>query len=166
MSEMDYYKSIKARLEELFGAKVEKVVHLGVTSNGKFSNILKAEIDDYINIIFTFLKGKEFAPDITGFIKGEYHSDFIVAEVKDKSIKMDHIYQTKKYSDLFQSKFAFLISTYEIPEEIKRLCKTNQRILSMPSIYQSFTLVWFDKDKGEFKDWYPENPFEKELYWR
>jgi len=166
MSEKDYYKPIKGKLVEFFRAKVGSAVHLEVIANGKFSNRLKAETPDSINIIFTFLKAKEFAPDITGFIKRSYSSDFIVAEIKDKPTKVDHIYQAKKYSDLLQAKFAFLITTHQIPEEIKRLCKTNHRILFMPSTYEFFALVWFDKETEEFKDWYPENPFEKELYWK
>jgi len=166
MSEREYYKSIKGRLEELFRAKAERAVYLEVTANGKFSKELKKEIPNHINIIFTFLKGKEFAPDITGFIKGSYSSDFIVIEIKDELIKINHIYQTKKYFDLFQAKFAFLISTHEIPEEIKRLCNTNNQILYVPTIYKSLTLAKFDKDTNKFKDWYPDNPFEKEFYWR
>jgi hypothetical protein len=60
----------------------------------KFSNKLKAEIRDYRHIIFYFLK--EVAPDITGFIKKDYSSDFIVIEVKAEAVKLDHIYQTRK----------------------------------------------------------------------
>lgn len=167
MSEKDYYKPIKETLEKLFRSKIKgDIVYLEITAYGNFSNELKRSIPNNLNIIFTFLKGKEFAPDITGFVKKEYYSEFIVVEVKDEPIKIDHIYQIRKYSDLFQSKFSFLISTYEIPEEIKRLCKENYQILSTPSIYNSFTLIWFNKDIQEFCDLYPENPFKKELYWK
>jgi hypothetical protein len=166
VAEEDYYKPIQEKLEGLFRAKVNDPVYFEITASGKFSNSLKSKIPNSINIIFTFLKGKELAPDITGYIQRSYSSDFIIVEIKDKPIKIDHIYQTRKYFDLFQAKFAFLISTCEIPEEIKRLYKENYRILSPSSTSSNFTLVWFDKKIKEFRDWFPENSFEKELYWR
>src|SRR3972149_9068145 len=96
--ERDYYKPIKAKLEELLGTKFSNF-HLEITADKKFSNKLKTEISPNRDIIFHFLK--EAAPDITGFIKGEYSSDFIVVEIKNEEIKIDHIYQTKKNAELF-----------------------------------------------------------------
>ena len=120
MSEKDYYKPIKETLEKLFRSKIKgDIVYLEITAYGNFSNELKRSIPNNLNIIFTFLKGKEFAPDITGFVKKEYYSEFIVVEVKDEPIKLDHLYQIKKYAELLNAKYALLISTHEIPEEIK-----------------------------------------------
>ena len=44
----------------------------------------------------------------------------MVVEVKNEVIKLEDIYQTKKYADLFDAKYALLISPEEIPEELIR----------------------------------------------
>jgi len=160
--EKEYYEPIKKKFEELFKGKGE--VHLEITANKKFSNKLKAQIGTNRDIIFSFLK--EAAPDITGFIKREYSSDFIVVEFKKEKIKLDDIYQTRKYQELFDSKFTFLISLQTIPEEIKRLHKIVYALLYRPSIYCALVLVHYDEEINNFVEWYPENPFEKDLYWR
>jgi hypothetical protein len=162
--EKEYYETIKTKLIELFREKVGDRVYLEITANRTFSNKLKSEVPNNRNIIFPFLR--EFAPDITGFIKGEYSSDFIVIEVKTEAIKLEHIYQSRKYQDLFDSKFTFLISLQPIPEEIKRLHKTIYTLLYHPSIFLTFVLVHFDDKSGNFVEWYPEDPFEKNLYWQ
>lgn len=160
--EREYYQLIKAKLESLLKTRTNNF-YLEITANKKFSNKLKAEVSSNRDIIFLFLK--EASPDITGFIKREYSSDFIVVEFKKDKIKLDHIYQTRKYRDLFGAKFAFLISLQQIPEEIKRLHKVAFTLLSSPSIYHGFVLVHFDEKSGNFVEWYPENPFKKDLYW-
>ena len=154
--ERDYYKTIKTKLEELLGTKFSNF-HLEITADKKFSNRLKAEISPYghRDIIFRFLN--EASPDITGFIKGEYSSDFIVVEIKNEEIKIDHVYQTKKYAELFNTKYALLISTKEIPEEIKRLSKVVYSLLSSGG-YRT-TLVYFDAERKDFVEWYEKNPF-------
>lgn len=160
--EKEYYEIIKAKIEGLLKTKSNNF-HLEITADRKFSNRLKAEIDRNRNIIFHFLK--EAAPDVTGFIKGRYSSDFIVLEIKKDAIKLDHVYQTKKYADLFNSKFAFLVSLQAIPEEIKRLHRSTHELLSFSSYHRTFVLVHFDDKSNEFVEWYPENPFEKDWYW-
>jgi hypothetical protein len=163
LKEEDYYSTIKRKFTELFESKGCKV-YFEITANKKLSNKLKNKLSDYRHIVFYFLK--DVAPDITGFIEKDSFADFVIIEVKNEAIKLDHIYQARKYAELFEAKFAFLVSTEEIPEEIKRLSKVVYPLLSTPSIYQSRTLVYFDRETQSFKDWYPENPFEKELYWR
>lgn len=122
---------------------------------------MKAEISPHghRDIIFHFLK--EAAPDITGFVKGEYSSDFIVIEIKNEEIKIDDIYQTRKYTGLFNAKYALLISTKEISEEIKRLSKVVYSLLSSGYSSERITLVQFDAEKGNFIEWFEKNPFEK-----
>jgi hypothetical protein len=156
-SEREYYGVIKAKIEEILKAKF-KDFNLDITADKKFSNEIKAEIPDYRQMIFYFLK--EVAPDITGFIRRDYSSDFIVIEVKAEAVKLDHIYQTRKYAELFDAKYALLVSTEEISEEIKRLSKTVYSLLSLPG-YKHMTLVHFDGGSKEFVEWFLENPFEK-----
>lgn len=156
--ERDYYEPIKTKLEELLGGKFGNF-HLEITADKKFTNKLKAEIRPERDIIFHFLK--EAAPDITGFIKREYSSDFIVIEIKNEEIKIDNIYQARKYAELFNANYAVLISTKEIPEEIKRLSKVVYSLLSGGYGYEKMTLAYFDAERGNFVEWLEKNPFQK-----
>lgn len=163
MKEKNYYDVIKKELEKLFKDK-EKGVYLEITAD-KFSNKIKEQIPDGRDIIFSFLGKKGARPDITGFIKRKNSKDFIVVEIKDKEINLDHIFQLKKYAILFGAKFAFLISIKEIPPEIKKLSKATIYLLwnnALPDL----TLVHFDTDTNKFAEFFKEDPFEKESYWR
>jgi len=162
MSEEKYYLVIKQKFAELFRSR-EVEVHLEITSRKRFSNKLKSKIPDHRHIIFYFLK--EIAPDIAGFIIKDSWMEFIVIEVKNGQLKLDHIYQARKYAELFDARFAFLVSTEEIPEEMKRLSKVVYSLLSLPA-YRNLILVYFNEDSQAFEDWYPENPFKNEYYWR
>lgn len=163
--EKECYPLIKTKLEELLETKSTNF-YLEITANKKFSDNLKAEIREGRDIIYGFLR--EASPDITGFIKDKYSSDFIVVEFKRKKIKLDDIYQTKKYRELFNAKFTFLISSEPIPTEIKRLDKALGYQLLKAGLHWTFTfvLVEFDKQEEKFVKWYPENPFEKDLHWK
>ncbi len=156
MLEKDYYQIIKNKVERILSEKFSNF-YLEITANKKFSNMIKAEIGSGKDIIFHFLK--EASPDITGFIKKDSLTDFIVIEIKKDKIKLDHIYQTKKYRELFDAKFAILVSLESIPEEIKRLDKVMHELLHSSSYLKSFTLVHFDEKSSNFTEWYPENPF-------
>lgn len=163
--EKEYYPMIKVKLEDLLKTRTANF-YLEITANKKFSDNLKAEIREGRDIIYRFLR--EASPDITGFIKDKYSSDFIVVEFKREKIKLDDIYQTKKYRELFNAKFTFLISSEPIPTEIKRLDKALDYQLLKAGLHWTFTfvLVEFDKQEEKFVKWYPENPFEKDIYWK
>jgi len=161
--EREYYPVIKAQLEDLLKTKITNF-HLEITADKKFTNKLKAVIRPDRDIIFQFLK--EASPDITGFIKGEYSADFVVVEFKREKIKLEDIYQTRKYKELFPAKLAFLVSLQPIPEEIKRLHKVTYALLGTGSSYEAFVLVYFNEENGEMGEWYPENPFEKNTLWK
>jgi len=156
--EKDYYEPIKRKLEGLIATKADNF-HLEITSNRKFSNKLKAEISPhgYRDMIFHFLR--DAAPDITGFIKEQYSSAFIVVEVKNDEIKIDDIYQAKRYAELFDAKYPLLISTEEIPEEIKRLSKVVYKLLSGGYGSEKIILVHYDPEKNDFVEWFEKNPF-------
>jgi hypothetical protein len=162
MKEEDYYPLIMQKFTELFKSKGYEV-YFEITATKKFSNKLKSKIPDYRHIIFYFLK--DVAPDITGFISKGNFINFVIIEVKNEEIKLDHIYQARKYAELFDAKFAFLISTKEIPEEIERLARVVNYLLSLPA-YRRLTLVQFSEETNALTDWYPENPFENEYLWR
>lgn len=166
IKEHDSYNKVRAKLGELFRTRV-KDIYLELTADKGFSNTLKSAIPKGREIVFNFLKTKVTRPDITGFIKGQYSSDFVVAEVKTETLKLDDIYQTKKYMDLLGAKFIFLISLRPIPEEIKRLRETAvHQLLMSPHYTYPFVLAEYDSGANDFIEWYPENPFEKDLYWQ
>jgi hypothetical protein len=156
--ERDYYKIIKEKLELLLTTKFSDF-HLEITADKHFSNKLKAQVSQNRDIIFSFMR--EAAPDITGFIKEENSTNFLVVEVKRETIKLDDIYQARKYAELFDARFGLLISTKEIPEEIKRLHRVVYSLLSLPA-YKTLTIVHYHDDSKEFIEWFPKNPFEKE----
>ncbi|MCX6685071.1 MAG: hypothetical protein NTV10_00220 [Methanoregula sp.] len=156
-NENAYYPIIKTKIEDILKNKFDNW-YLEITAKRKFSNKLKREISPQgRDIIFHFLR--EAAPDITGFIKKEYSSDFLIAEIKTDEIKLDYIYQTRKYAELFGAKYSLLISTEEIPEEIKRLSRPVHTLLSGGIGYEKITLVYFDPIKEEFSEWFEKNPF-------
>ena len=155
-TEREIYPHIKNWLEEQLKTRFTDF-HLEVTADRKFSNILKQQIDRNRDLIFNFLK--EAAPDITGFVKGDYSKEFIIVEIKNKPIKLEDIYQTRKYAELFDARYALLVSTEEIPEEIIRLSKVVFSLLSLPA-YKQLTLVHFG-DNAKNIVWFPDNPFIK-----
>jgi hypothetical protein len=164
--EHDLYSKIKLKLEELFRTRV-KNVYLEITANKGFSNTLKSAIPKGREIVFNFLKTKGARPDITGFIKVQNSSDLVIVEVKTKPLKLDDIYQTRKYMDLLGAKFTFLISLESVPEEIKRLSETAVfQLLMSPHYRYPFVLAQYDLNVDDFLGWYPINPFEKDLYWQ
>src|SRR3989338_7282114 len=157
--ERDFYEPVKSWLDKILAEKFASR-HLEVTANGVFSNTIQAQIDRHRDLIFAFLK-KDAAPDLTGFVKKDAESskEFIVVEVKDEPIKLDDIYQTRKYAELFDARYALLVSTEEIPEEIIRLSKVVFSLLSLPA-YKQLTLVHFG-DNAKNIVWFPDNPFIK-----
>lgn len=156
MAESDLYQPVRDCLATLLRARF---VHfrLEITARRQFSNTLKAEVGKHRDIVFHFLR--EAAPDISGFIKSEYSADFVVVEVKEKQIKLDDIYQTRKYAELLDARYALLVSPVEIPEELKRLSKVVYSLLALPA-YKTLTLARFDLPSNTMLDWFPRDPFE------
>ena len=156
IGERSYYESVRLWLQEFLEPKYASV-HLEVTANRQFSNLLQSHIDTFRELIFAFLN--EAAPDITGFVKKEPAApkEFVVVEVKAAPIKLDDIYQTRKYGELFDARYALLLSTSEIPEKIARLSRVVPSLLALPA-YKQLALVSFMQD-GRATTWFPECPF-------
>jgi hypothetical protein len=155
--EKDYYSLLKSKLDELLKSRFGDV-YLEITAKG-FSNKLKAEIPDYRKLILLFLK--EVFPDITGFIKEQYTTEWFIAEFKKEKLKLDDIYQARKYAELFDAKYALLVTTEEIPEELKTISKIALPLLSLCGGHSKLTLVRFDEQEGQFVDWFEADPFPK-----
>ena len=127
-AEKELYEPIKKYLETAFRKKFGNC-HLEVTADGSFSEQLKGVVRE--DIIFSFL-GRKASPDLVGFIHNQRDhwfviqsssdiQDFITVEIKRGKITLQDVYQAKMYGDLFQAKYALLISPEPIPEEIRRL---------------------------------------------
>jgi hypothetical protein len=152
--ERSKYELIKVWLEQILKEKYASF-HVEITADRQFSNVLQAQIDSNRDLIFAFLK--EAAPDITGFVKKDSTSprEFLVVEVKTTPIKLDDIYQVRKYAELFDARYALLVSDWEIPEKIVRLSRVVFPLLTLPA-YKQITLVnW----AGTAFTWFPECPF-------
>jgi hypothetical protein len=156
--ESDYYDIIKNKLESQLKNKFSDF-YIEITANKKFSNQLKREINPYGNrdIVFSFLQSAR--PDITGIIRNESSSYVFIAEIKNKEITLDDIYQTRKYAELLEAKYSLLISTKEIPEELMRLIKGTHRLLNGGYAYDRIALVHYDPIDEDFHDWFEKNPF-------
>ena len=153
--ERDLYEPVRARLQQVIQTAFPEF-HLEITAQGVFSNKLKSQIPQDREIVFKFLK--EAAPDITGFVKKEYSTDFIVVEVKNEMLKLEDIYQARKYAELFDARYAILVSLEEIQEEIKRLSRVVYSLLSLPAGEQ-LVITIFNIERG-FVEWFPQNPFQ------
>jgi len=157
--EKNYYEPIRKEFEKLLSSK--GTAHLEITANKVYGNKIKAEIPDDRDLIFNFLR--EAPPDILGFVKSDIgginlSTDFVVIEVKDEILKLDHIYQARKYAELFHAEHTFLVSTREIPEELKRLSKVVTSLLDLPK--NKLILSQFDTVNNKVVTWYEENPFD------
>lgn len=176
-----FYKPLRKLLEARFKSAFGNC-YLEITHKGKLSEKIKSAIPSKANIIFSFLRGKT-RPDLTGFVEVQseikvgntiYKSDkkwcdFIIIEVKPPKIDLKDIYQAKRYADLFQAEYGFLMTMNPIPEEIKRLAS----VTSILSIKQgNLRIAQFNAyRKGIDSDesvcdiledsWFPDNPFEK-----
>lgn len=164
MAEKDLYQPVKEQLEKLLATK-GRGFHLEITAAKGLSEKLKAIIPDGREIVFAFLKKR---PDLFGYVDGKLSKDLVTVEVKEGAAKLEDIYQAKLYKEVLGAKYGFLITTQPVPEEVKRLCKSTPDILRSvcDDIYRFLAVAQLDKDKNEFVDWFEENPFTQDRYWK
>lgn len=160
--EKEYYEAVRKGIEALFGRR-GKTCYFEITSEG-LSEKLKGHIPKGREIVLSFLSGS-VKPDIVGLIEEEYRP-FVVVEVKEHAVKLDDIYQARKYADLLEAKFTFLVSLQQIPEQIKRLVEATSDIVNFFMAGRMFNLVHFDTEQNQFLEWIPDNPFEKEYLFK
>jgi len=136
-------------------------IYLEVTADRGLNTQLKDKIPTGRDLIYFFLK-KDARPDLTGFIEIHPLVHFIVVEFKNEPLTLDNIYQLKKYADLLDAKYSLLISTDEIPSEIRRLRYVIPDLFSRSGGYNALTLVHYDSRSQSFLDWFPEDPFQSD----
>jgi len=168
-TEQALYEPIKEYLIAAFKTKFGGECYLETTANGTFSETIKGLVRH--DIIFSFLR-KKASPDLTGFYLRE--SDYlpipldevgvknpITVEIKREKVTPQDIYQAKMYGDLFQAKYALLISPQPIPEEIKRLDKylfVTGRFMSGWRLYIGQWIT--DGRNNTISEWFPLSPFQ------
>lgn len=169
MREKELYEPVKRYLIGMLKRNFSNY-HLEITDRGTYTETLKHVVRH--DIVFSFLK--EAPPDLVGFVLKEgaggrvaHYSDvkcYITVEVKPSKLKLDDIFQAKKYGDLFYAQYALLISTHPIGEEIRRL----QQKLYILNRYRDWkvyvgqvSIEKADKSIVTVKDciWFPETPF-------
>jgi len=167
-TEKDLYEPVRRELTDKFS--VSGKVHLEVSADGRISEHVKEKLDDVSLHIINFERVK---PDIIGFLRietktgrgaGYYQDEKVVAEVKNEQVGITDVIQTKVYAEVFDARYAFLISSEPIPEEIKRFVKMKPGLLHYAGGYGEIKLVQFDEDAEVFVEgsWFRESPFEEE----
>jgi hypothetical protein len=88
----------------------------------RFSQTLKRQ---FTTNTLLLIKSEGSFPDIVGYVrkKPSNSNEIIVAEIKDKPIKLIDIFQARLYQEIFNPSFCFLISSEEIPEERMRFVR-------------------------------------------
>ena len=118
-AEEELYDLVSEALELKFRTLGD--VHLENTSNGRFSDGLKEQLDDYSLFI---LNVERMSPDLTGYlVKKERHREdkyFIVVEIKGGRPTLKDIYQTKRYAEILQATYALLISPKKLSAERRK----------------------------------------------
>jgi hypothetical protein len=163
MAEADLYDLVDAKLaEQLSGVAAN--FYLETAAAKGFSETVKAAIPSGREIVFSFLRRR---PDIIGYVNREYAKDLITVEVKEKSLDIEDIYQAKMYKEVFGARYGFLVTAGPIPEALKRLCKQTYPIQhsANDSTYSFLAIAQFHR-AGGFIEWFEENPFSKEFYWK
>jgi len=164
--ERDLYEPIKEYLTKSFTQKFDNC-YLEITAEGVFSTTLKSVVRH--DIVFYFLRKK--APDLVGFIARKQSEwvassvssivqDYITVEIKKDKIALEDIYQAKMYGDLFQAKYALLISPERIPEEIKRLDQNTYVTHRFMSGWCVHVGQWISMANCVEQNWLPRSPFQ------
>ncbi len=163
MAEADWYEAVQATLAEQLSTVVTNF-YLDTSATKGFNENIKAAIPEGREIVFSFTHKR---PDIIGYVRRQYSKDLVVVEVKENSLAIEDIYQAKMYKEVFAARYGFLVTASPIPEVLKRLCKQTYSILhSIDEGTHSFLRIARFHRAGGFIEWFEENPFLQEFYWK
>ncbi|PWI49518.1 hypothetical protein CEE45_01625 [Candidatus Heimdallarchaeota archaeon B3_Heim] len=143
------YEPIKKALEEKFN-NIGKCF-LEITSK-KIEDSIKKILDDHSVFI---LETEDKKPDLMGYVLVPSESGFIdkrlvVVEVKNKELKIADIYQIKMYAEVFNTRYAFLISPQGFSEARRRFLQ--HRFLLHFGGVQSITIMQLLEDYSLKRD--------------
>ena len=130
LKEEDLYEPARKALLQKFLGKGE--CHLKVTA-AAIGEQLKQVLDDHAVYILETEKKK---PDLLGFLNVKYETGYeskklIVAEIKNKSLTLEDIYQLKMYGEMLGAHFSFLISPKGFSEARRRFLIHRQGVLQI-----------------------------------
>ena len=164
MSEDQLYKPIKNYLQEEFIQFGECEIEI---TKKKITEKAKAWLDD---AALFFIRVEKKLPDLMGRFKPDpsksppygFYEGLIIAEVKNVRPTAKGIFQTKLYAEVFNALYAFLISSKEMMEEMRRFLSKRYLFLSYGA-YRKVYIAKFDvtTQKIDKNSWYPEYPFKK-----
>jgi len=165
------YKPIRSALENCFNP-IGKC-KLYITAD-RIPESVKRILTDYVVLI---LKTEKQLPDLLGFVsikKGERTSRRrIVVEVKAGELRLEDIYQVKRYAEILKAKYAFLIADARFDEARRRFLKNTPAILQFHAKKKGkmesrpITVLRF-KDKSTLirdKKICPLDPFDPSISW-
>jgi hypothetical protein len=143
----NYYieKPRKRQFQNALSYEREENPYLEIIGKKKsFSGTLKREFNTNTLLL---INSEGSFPDIVGYVRkkpSKTTKEIIVAEIKDRPIKLIDIFQARLYQEIFSPSFCFLISSEEIPEERIRFVEKRDFIRGKVIIAQ-----------------YHENPYQK-----
>ena len=140
-SEKDLYEPTRRTLESMFAPVGE--CYLEISANG-ISEEMKQHLDDPA---VTILPTESKKPDIFGYILAKISEQseskrLIVAEVKRGYLSLDDLYQLKKYAEILDAYYAFLVSPLGFNEIRRRFLMKRHGPLSLPG-YRRITVMRF-----------------------
>jgi hypothetical protein len=158
------YEPVRDYLQKQFGAFGE--CELEVTRE-RITEKVKRWLDD--PSLF-FIRVEKKLPDVMGHFKPDpskqpphgFYEGLIVTEIKSEPPKVQDIFQTKLYAEVFEAPFAYLISSKGMVEEMRRFLSKRYSLLSYGA-YRKVYIGKFNLIELQIReeDWYPENPFKR-----
>lgn len=134
--EEDLYPHVIVALKKYL---LGKETHLEITATGaRLSSKIEQVLDDQA---FFFIKTEKASPDIMGYVIEDSslagfgilaweEKNRIVVEVKNESVSVADFYQAKRYGEVFDAKYTFLISNEHIPEGVRRFLTARPSVVS------------------------------------
>jgi len=161
-NEKDYYQPIKEYLEKVFENDHKVKVNIYETHS-----TIPKDIKDTLPNINKVSNYYSYKPDLIGLYDSKRS---IIIEVKDDPLRIEDLYQLKRYSEITVPNAAFLISPLDFLEEELRLVKStelehicNYYVLRDKDIYRKKINIGiidcnYSKENIQIKDinFYPE----------
>lgn len=164
MSEDRLYEPVRNCLQKefvQFGECEFEITEKNITEKAK------AWLDD---AALFFIRVEKKLPDLIGRFKPDpsksppygFYEGLIIAEVKNVRPTIKGIFQTKLYAEVFDAPYAFLISSKEMMEEMRRFLSKRYLLLSYGA-YRRVYIAKFDVTTQTIDErWYPECPFKRD----
>lgn len=125
-----------------------------------------------------YIRVEKLVPDLMGYfqpnegtkIPHRIQSGLIIVEVKSGPPRIRHIYQTKMYSEVFNSQNPFLITDADISVEMMQFLSDHSHILNTSVGYSRVSIGTHHPSKisvgggmtAGYFGWYHDNPFSLE----